>query len=281
MFNFLKLIALALILWLVWLFIAGKVPGDISWRALVDKNSKKVAITEAELWANPSSYKGSVFIEPIRSRPMNSTPEDEYVTIDAASSNGAAIDITGWALESTVSRTKVFIPPAVLLLTMGEENHVSPVFLAPGEYALVLTGTSPVGHSFHTNTCTGYLSQFNSFYPRLPNECPLPSDVLPATVENIRAYGAACIEFLQKAEQCQTYVTAMPAELLPRCRELIVSKLNYNTCLSESYDTADFSVFNNGGWRLYLNRPAELWANSYEILRLLDAEGKTVDVLQY
>jgi hypothetical protein len=34
-------------------------------------------------------------------------------------------------------------------------------------------------------------------------------------------------------------------------------------------------------WRLYLNAYGELWSNSHDVIRLLDAEGRTVDSLTY
>jgi hypothetical protein len=164
------------------------------------------------------------------------------------------------------------------------QNTLQNVMLAPGEYAIINTTYSPISEytqSFHTNRCTGYLNQFIDFKPKLPAQCPLPSDILPATVENVRTYGAECIEFLQTADSCTTYSTAMPANLLPACRDLIADKLNYHSCLSEEFSKDGYDIFNNGGWRLYLGLDAELWRNNYEALRLLDADGKVVAVLRY
>lgn len=284
MSNILKIIGiivLAFIAFIAWRYISNNA-GTTGWQGVLGAWQRRVTISDDELWANPSPYRGSVLFDSMRSRATETDPEYEYIYIDAATSNGSAVDLSGWSVESLVSRTRVYFPPAVLLLKMAAQNVTSPVYLAPGEYAILHTGRSPVGSSFHTNRCIGYLEQFNDFTPHLPYSCPHPSEILPATVENIRAYGSECVDFFAStAQQCTTYVTAMPAELLPVCRELVAHKLNYNTCLSDVYSGEGYDVFNNGGWYLYLNNTAELWNNEYEILRLLDAQGRTVAVLRY
>lgn len=244
-----------------------------AWRRNLD-------VSQETLWENPSPYRGSVVFSQ-RYNTIDTDPAYEYIRLSASVTNTQAIDLTGWSIESLVSGTRMRIPPAVLMLKIGTQNDYEPVHLAPGEFAIVRTGRSPIEYSFHTNRCTGYLNQFNTFTPRLPETCPPPNEVLSATVENIKAYGADCVDFFASAKRCTTYVTAMPAELLPVCRDTVARTLNYNTCLRETFEQEGYDIFDNGGWYLYLNSPAELWGNEYEALRLLDANGRTVDVLTY
>ena len=143
----------------------------------------------------------------------------------------------------------------------GTNNYVK-TYLAPGEYAILHTGHSPIENkatSFHTNKCIGYISEFNDFVPRLTSNCTKPSDILQPTPENIRTYGYRCVEFFNsEARECTTYTNKMPAKLLPQCKELIADKLTYHSCLHDSLEEIGFDTFNNGGWYLYLGFDAEL-----------------------
>ena len=247
-------------------------------------NGQQLEITDAELWDPKSPLAGTVRLDIFQGAKL-SDPEDEYVRIVANRTNNSAIDMTGWSIHSIVSDTRIYIPKATLMLKMVKGgNTIQKVSLAPGEYAILKTGQSPIpeyAQSFHTNRCTGYLNQFIGFSPKLPQQCPLPSSILPATVENVRTYGSECIEFLQGANRCTTYNNAMPADLLPACRDLISKKLTYNSCLSDEFAKDGYDIFNNGGWYLYLGMDSEIWRNNYEALQLLDADGKVVDVQRY
>ncbi len=280
--DFLKIMGLVIILIFIWLFLQKYTNGDLGWASIGSSNGR-LAVTDAELWDDPSPHRGTILIMP-NSTPTESNPSTEYIYLKASQSNESPINLSGWSLRSVVQDTRIYIPPATLLLSMTDVNSVGPVYLAPSEYAILHTNSSPVSHvatSFHTNVCIGYLEQFNSFTPPLKKVCNNPKDILPATPENVRTYGSECINFLSRARTCTTYTTAMPAELLPACRDLVARKLTYHACLSEAYGRDGFNIFNKGGWYLYLNHEAEIWRNNYDALQLLDAEGKVVDVLRY
>ncbi len=277
LFDLLKIIAIIVILIFVWLFLQSTFTGN-------PFGNRALQITDIELWQTESPMRGTITIS-ANSRPTASNPVDEYITLDASPANTEAIDMTGWSLQSVVSDTRIYIPPATLMLRMiSGNNNLQPVHLAPGEYAIIHTGKSPlsgIAQSFHTNSCIGYLSQFNSFEPKLKSACTDPSTILPSTPDNIRTYGSACVNFLNNAPSCTTYTTEMPAHLLPACRDLIARKLTYHSCLSEAYEKNGHDIFNNGGWYLYLDHSAEVWRNNYEAIRLLDSGGLVVDVLRY
>ena len=239
--------------------------------------------TEEELWSTTSPHKGKVLIQ-TESTPTANNVQEEYIKIKALRTNTEPINLTGWSIHSIVSNTRVYLPPATLILKMTEVNKQRPVHLAPGEYAILHSGASPIVHiatSFHTNTCIGYLSQYQTFIPPLESSCNNPRTILPATPQNITSYGSECVEFLQDARSCTSYTTEMPAHLLPICRDLIVKKLTYHNCLKEGLERTGYDIFNNGGWYLYLNHKAEIWRNNYEAIQLLDENGLVVDVLRY
>ncbi len=279
--DLLKIILLAIVLFFLWLYL-NSIIGNVSAFNLI--NNPKLNITDAELWDPVSPLKDSVRLDMIQGAKL-ANPQQEFIRISASNFNNEVIDLTGWSIQSVVSDTRIYIPKGTLMLKMRKgQNSLQNVTLAPGEYAILYTGHSPIeeySQGFHTNRCTGYLNQFIDFTPKLPDQCPTPASILPATVENVRTYGAQCIEFLQSANSCTTYTTAMPANLLPACRDLIASKLTYHACLTEEFNKDGFDIFNNGGWYLYLGLDSEIWRNNYEALRVLDADGKVVAVLRY
>jgi hypothetical protein len=184
-------------------------------------------------------------------------------------------------VESYVSKTRIPLPKAVLLYALGRKNAVVDPVLAPAEFAYVITGNSPLSDSFHTNSCTGQLATYAHITPALSEICPAPSDIIPATVQNLRTYGEQCIEYLQSMQPCEVPGDNIAKNILPLCRALIQKEITYNKCIEREYKRIGFRVFNLGGWYLYLESPAELWRNKYDIVRLLDGDGRVVDVLSY
>ncbi len=251
--------------------------------ATVTGRNMQLQTSDESIWNNPSPFQGKVMIT-TKSTPTEREPQQEYIVIEALRTNEEAISLTGWSLRSIVSNTRMYIPPATLLLNMSGKNETQPVYLAPGEYAIINSGYSPISNianSFHTNTCIGYVSALNDFAPPIKSACNDPAEILPATPQNITTYGATCVEFFAQAKSCKSYTLEMPAHLLPACRELIARTLNYHACLSAELEKNGYDIFNNGGWYLYLNHTAEIWRNNYEAIQLLDENGLVVDVFKY
>ena len=281
-FDFVKIIILITVLFFAYSFLQSNIDNNQSIGGWFSGNTQ-LQVPDEVLWGTPSPHMGTVSLT-AESNPTASNPTDEYLYLSALRTNAKAIDLTGWSLGSLVSDTRVYLPPATLLLKMSGVNDVQPVHLAPGEYAVLHSGSSPIADvttSFHTNSCIGYVSARNTFTPPIQSACNDPREILPPTPQNIITYGAECVEFLQEADSCRSYTTEMPAHLLPACRELIARKLTYHSCLSEEFERKGYEIFNNGGWYLYLNHNAEVWRNTYEAIQLLDENGLVVDVLQY
>lgn len=282
MLDLLKFILLIIVLAFVYNALPSENNTNTGWNAITGSDAPLQA-TEEELWGSPSPLRGTVLIGSI-STPKSDDPTQEYIYISAPNNNNNSIDLTGWSLRSVVSDTRVYLPPATLILKMTEVNDTRPVHLAPGEYAVLNTGYSPISNiatSFHTNACIGYISEFYEFVPELESQCNNPKTSMPPTPQNVKTYGATCIDFLQKAEPCKSYTNEMPKHLLPACKDFIARNFTYHHCLSGGINSVGYDVFNNGGWYLYLNHSAELWRNNYEAIQLLDPSGLVVDVLQY
>ncbi len=283
MVDFLKILTIIVVLYIAYLFLQNYIGNDVSWSGGFGATNTVLQVTDEEVWGSPSPVQGMVTIAQ-GSTPTRTEPHQEYIRIVAGHNNTSSIELTGWSLHSIVSDTRVYLPPATLLLKMTEANEVQPVHLAPGEYAILHSGRSPfsgIASSFHTNTCIGYVSAFYDFTPKLESACNAPSTILPATPQNITTYGAECVEFLSEATACKSYTNEMPAHLLPACRDLIARKLTYHSCLSDALTDSGYDMFNNGGWYLYLGHNAEIWRNTYEAIQLLDENGLVVDVLRY
>lgn len=283
MFDLLKIILLIIVLFFAYTFLQRYIPSNTPLINTITDDAP-LEISEEDLWGIGSPLRGKVSLVSLGSTPHKEEAQEEYLEIRADISNSEIIDLSGWSVESLLSGVRVYIPPATLILKMTGSNEIQPAALAPGEYAYLHSGHSPIADitpSFHTNSCIGYVGNLIEFTPALKSDCNDPALILPPTPENIVTYGATCVEFLNQADSCTTYATEMPAHLLPACRDLIVSKLNYHSCLSTRLDTEGYDVFNNGGWYLYLNYDAEVWRNNYEIIRLLDENGLVVDVLRY
>jgi hypothetical protein len=156
-------------------------------------------------------------------------------------------------------------------------NGVAPVRLLGDETIIVSTGASPVGVSFQESGCTGFLAQAQQFYPPLANACARASDLIPDTQENESRLGSECFNYMSTLPQC-TFPTGMPATLSQSCKSAISNALSYNGCVRAYGSDARFG---SNTWRLYLSSGVELWRNSHDVVRLLDAQGLTVDTLSY
>jgi hypothetical protein len=227
-------------------------------------------------YGNPSPYAGAVTIS--GNNATDADPSQEYIEIQAADGNTSPINISGWALQSAVSGIYGVIPQAAPVFIGGIVNNVGAVYLAPGASAIITTGASPVGVSFRENICSGYLAQLQQFSPNLNSSCPAPTDVLPQTAQNLRVYGASCFDYLQNLQSCEFPGTSLPASLSPACRSFLSTNLSYNGCVAMYRSRGDFA---RPAWRLYFALTRELWNNSHDIIRLLDNQGRVVDVLSY
>ncbi|MBU2633389.1 hypothetical protein KJ751_02710 [Patescibacteria group bacterium] len=84
------------------------------------------------------------------------------------------------------------------------------------------------------NKCSGYLAQTETFEPELPILCPLPKN------ENWPFFlSSECKKYIETIPRCQTPEN-IPPSLGKRCSEIILEKLNYETCVGEHKKDEDF-----------------------------------------
>ncbi len=223
-----------------------------------------------------SPYRGLVSMDHYVSGAGSLDPRNEYIAVSASEDAHVPVDISGWTIESEASGSSVTIPRGTEVPTSGTVNSVQDIVLIAGERALLISGQSPIGASFRENKCIGYFSNFQNFSPGLPQNCPAPVDELSANyVGYIR--DTACIDYVNKIPRCQVTLSP-PTTISGTCQSFAIKYLNYNGCVAAHEKDADFA---GDTWRVYLGRSNSMWRTQHEVVKLLDATGKTVDAFSY
>jgi hypothetical protein len=228
-------------------------------------------------FGNPSPYKNQITFG--MNNAQDTSAKSEYVTIQASFANTAPISLSGWSLQSAVTGVRVAIPAAASQFISGVNNNLNSVSLSPGSVAYIVTGSSPVGVSFRENICTGYLAELQSFTPDLNKVCPAPSDELILNAQNIQQFGDACVDYARTLSQCHfPGLDQEPAGISDACANFLLNRFSYNGCVYAHKIDSDFY---QPSWRLFLGSGASIWRDTHDVIRLLDAQGRTVDVLTY
>ncbi len=209
---------------------------------------------------------------------LTGNTDNEYLYIVANINNSEAINISGMLLQSLVSNKIASIPQGAELFVLGQINTAKDIYLKPGEAAIIHTGKSPLGISFKSNMCSGYLNEFKDFKPKLATAwCPLPRNLLPNTVANIKKYGDTCIEYVSQIQRCQ-YYKDKNIKVTSSCKQHLKTILTYNYCVDKYQDSKNF-YYPGAPWNVYLGRDTKLWKDKYEVIRLMDKDSKTIHAL--
>lgn len=224
-----------------------------------------------------SDYEKKVTIRKSTAGVSKTSAEDEYITLTASRSNNEKISITGWRLESLISGEGFTIGGATEIYISGVINSEPAIKLAPGETAIISTGRSPIGASFKTNKCTGYLEQFQDFSPRLSRQCPRPNDEFDDfAVMPINDF--TCDDIINRTNTCEMILGSLPIGTSNQCSNFISQNINYTGCIKNHRDDLDFF---GKEWRVYLGRSEEIWRKKREVIKLIDTQGKIVDTYTY
>jgi len=280
----LKWVVLIIILvWFVWFFTGGPqrdkaIKGPfIKPPRLLDTGRVYDGIDNTEISAKKDSGIKSLFADEVKIFITNgvkeSNPNKEYLELRASFNNSNPVLISGWKLRNSKGDSSV-IGGASKLPIVGKTNREAPLILRPGDSVFIVTGRSPLGVSFQTNTCSGYLEQFQDFYPRLQKNCPVPiSDLYKAVggVEN------SCSSYVSTLPNCKI-IFSPPNSLSSSCKAYITNDTNYNSCVSTHKNDMNFY---KKKWRLFLGKNNEMWRNSGDLVRLYDQQGRLVDSRSY
>lgn len=225
-----------------------------------------------------SEFENKVSIKNSSSGPKKTSVGEEYITLTASNKNEEKISITGWKLESIISKNQASIGGATEIFRSGIVNVELPLKLAPGESVIIATGRSPIGASFKINKCSGYQEQFQDFFPQLSKKCPDASDEFDDIVSNIPITDNVCENFVDKINRCEMVVDALPLGTSNQCSEFLSTTINYTGCVKKHRGDLDFFTKE---WRVFLDRSTELWRLKRETIRLIDNAGKVVDTYTY
>lgn len=240
-------------------------------------NNQPTPIITGGVFGQPSVYRGIVRMNHYVSGAGSSDPKNEYIELYVAQDAGAPVNVSGWTLASDVTGSAITIPKGTEVPISGIVNASQDIVITPGKRAILVSGSSPIGSSFMENKCIGYFSTFQQFYPPLPQNCPVPSDELSNYYGVGYIRDSSCIEYVNKISRCQVALSP-PVTASNACQNFMIQYLNYNGCVTAHKNDSNFK---GDVWRIYLGRTTPLWRTKYEIVKLLDSSGKTVDAFSY
>lgn len=205
---------------------------------------------------------------------QESDPNKEYITIKASPWNKDTVVVSGWSIKTPSGKT-ITIGDATDTFRRGQINQQGPVALSPGDRLAIVTGRSPLGLSFRENICSGYLEQFQDFYPPISLSCPDPS--VDIANRNL-SVELECVQFVSSISRCETRHTGIPSNLSSQCRDFVARDLTYNGCVAVHQN--DLFFFKDL-WRYYAGENREIWSNGGDTIRLYDARGSLVSTFTY
>ncbi len=200
-------------------------------------------------------------------------PDQEYIGIDANYANTVPIKITGWKLVSALTGQIITLPQSTNLYFSNGNNSDEDVWISPGERAYIISGRSPIGYGFHTNICSGYLSQFNTFTPNLYTVCPRPMDESSPYISHT-PNNSSCFDLINSLSSCSVYTQSLNNTYSYECQQFVETNLNYQSCSDRHKSDSDF--YSPKTWYIYLKHDQTIWQKKYETVTLYDQFGKKV-----
>jgi len=245
----------------------------------IERNYDSLAqqVAEAQQFGNPSPYRGQVHITDTYSGVTADDVSLEYLMLEADPGNTAPVVVSGWSLQSVYNNIRVTIPQGTRMFYSGAIPETSLISVSAGEKIVVSSGVSPVGISFKENLCTGYLGQFQIFIPTLEERCPTAESEVLVNPATSRTADPECVAFAQSIPRCQFYIGG-PPDVSDQCYSFIRNSMTYNGCVAMNKWRPSFA---GDTWRVFLSRQKELWKQEHDVVRLLDQEGRVVDIWAY
>lgn len=260
--DFLIIIAVFVLLVAAYFFVSIVFPGDE-----VSGGGVEAVATDVE---KPSPFLGEITLG---SGTAGSAiyPSREYITITVERKGSSYLPLSNWSVRNAEGeRFKLgrasYVP---LRGEVNEENKI--VIVGAGQTLVVSSGASPIGVSFQQNVCSGYLEQFQNFYPAIPQTCPDISKLTEDASEVCQAY-------IEEVPKCTAVIQPLPDYLSGTCKHFIHTKMSYNGCV-ETYRHAP--RFSGSIWRVYLRQESQIWAGEDGTITLLDGKGRIVDKVSY
>jgi len=199
-------------------------------------------------------------------------PNKEYVVLKINPKIGESVLLSDISLENNEG-DKIRLPQASALPLQGVVNKTEEIKISRDINVIISSGQSPLGVSFRENKCTGYLGQFQNYYPPLEKECPAQIDTV--TEHNIGLL-PDCRAYVESLPMCETKLYDFPENVAPSCQVIVRSYIHYNACVEAHRDDSDFYL---PIWRLYLNGAEEFWKNG-DTIKILNENGELLNIHQ-
>jgi len=247
-------------------------------KTIAEKKDVSNAIDESSA-KDESQYKDTVQL--VKASATQTNPDREYLQITISNKSPVPIIIDSWKIRSAITGNQVFVGKASYLPRMGAVNTEYTIKANPGDKITITTGKSPIGSSFRLNKCTGFLEQYQNFYPTLPRVCPRPKDEIPseyAYATGPNAFNDQCVDFIDRMGVCSINTKDIPLNMQSQCVEFVTKQINYNACITKHSNETDFY---DDEWRVFLKRDAELWKDRREVIELIDEKGFVIDSISY
>jgi hypothetical protein len=215
-----------------------------------------------------TSYTGKVSIDYVG----NPGKFDQYIQLGTNLNEGESVLITGWKIRSVITGQEATIGGAARVATVGIRDE-SPVLLTSGSYATIILGRSPIGTSFQTNQCMGFLDDRYNFEPSISYSCYRVIDDAPPLSRDINN---ACLNYIETLPGCRVPHKRDFEELglTNACEEFLKTKVNYRTCVTNHMNDEDFL---RKDWRLYTDFRGTFGISQRDSIQLLDNQGRVVD----
>ena len=253
--------------WLLWKFPKNQGEQQTEIREGLERAQEVVGV---------SAYKDKIILR--KGGATSQDPDKEYLIIEFVGTSNDKVSTEGWRLQSVMTGKNITLPEASYLPQTSTINSKRVVFASSGDKFYITTGRSPIGASFRTNLCTGYLEQFQNFYPTLKKECPAPEDEDDFITYGPNAFNDDCIDRVERLRKCEINTKTLPIDTQYECGVYIAQEINYNACVKKHKDEPNFY---RQEWRIFLNREEEMWKQKREVIKLVDGEGNLIDTLTY
>ncbi len=197
--------------------------------------------------------------------------KDDYLVLRNRSDEPVNID--NWTIKT--KNETVTIPQAIHKLKHPiSANTPTDIVLAPDNEIIISLNISPQGENFRTNKCTGYLDQYEQFYPSLDEDCP---EFDESEYSHLKT---ACRSFIEDLDECEipNYTDNYEVSYDNTCVAFLNEQFNYEYCYNDHYLEVDFF---GDKWRVFLGKSYDILDNESDTVILRDGDGLVVWEYEY
>lgn len=181
------------------------------------------------------------------------------------------VNVTGMSIKNKNNEV-FYIPQAAKYFYSASGNYLEDIILESNQSLTIYSGSSPIGSSYQLNKCMGYLNNYYTFSPKLPNECPKP------LAQDIANLSGNCRDYIKTLPICAAPDTSnLKITQDSTCTTYLINTFNYASCAAIYRLYPDFL---KNSWHAYLNR-SNFMNNISDEIYLLDKGGGLIDKIKF